>query len=274
MTQDNTTTEDFINQGIASGNLGMMKGIAETVTDLSDDQIKALLFSGSLEITKAMILNLKAGSTIFTDIAKRAISLEEEANGVTGTVIDETTGSIADTFFIVRDVCGAPTPEAQDASLRYAKDNIARIILGLNLDGLDLNAVTVDDIVMELDKSILSNQNAPEEIVTPFLTSPSDVLKAKAFVHANTDNDAIVAAMKADDDAATNIDGFKLAMIKDLNTDTMIQSNANIVAYLLGDNQSTPVGFAMFKNYLNVVLNGGSTIPGINIDALIAKFVG
>ena len=39
MTQDNTTTEDFINQGIASGNLDMMKGIAETVTDLSDDQI-------------------------------------------------------------------------------------------------------------------------------------------------------------------------------------------------------------------------------------------
>jgi len=274
MTQDNTTTVDFINQGIASSNLDMMKGIAETVTDLSDEQIKALLFSGSLEIAKAMVLNLKAGSTVFVDIATRAISLEEAANGVTGTVIDETTGLISDTFYIVRDVCGAPTPEAQDVAVRYAKDNIARVILGLNLDGLDLAAVTIDDIVMELDKVVLSNQNAPEATVTPFLTSTSDILKAKAFVHANTDNAAIVAVMKADDAAATNIDGFKLAMITDLDTDTMIQGNSSIVAYLLGENQSTPVGFAMFKNYLNVVLNGGSTVPGINIDTLIAKFVG
>lgn len=274
MTQQDTTTVEFVNQGIASGNIEMMKGIAETVTDLSDEQIKALLFSGSLEIAIAMVKNLKSGSTVFGDIATRAITLEEEANGVIGTVIDDNTGLVNTTFYTVRDVCGAPTPDAQDISVRFAKDNIARVILGLNLDGLDLAAVTLKDIVMELDKAVLSNQAAPDATVTPFLTDASDALRAKAFVHANTDNDAIVTAMQADDAASINIDGFKLAMIADLNTDAMIQGNAAIVVYLLGLTQSTPVGFAMFKNYIKVVLNGGSTVAGIDIDGLVAKFVG
>jgi len=251
----------------------MMKGIAQTVTDLNDDQIKALLFSGSLVIATTMIENLNVGSTIFGEVALRAITVEEEANGVTGTVIDTETGLLADTFTIVRDVCGQPTPEEQDASLRFAKDNIARVILGLNKDTLDLAAVSEDDIVFTLDKSVLTNQNAPLESVTPFLTNSSDALRAKAFVHANTENAAIVATMTAEDAAGTNIDGFKLAMISDLNNDAMLQSNSDIVTYLLGSTQSTPVSYAMFKNYITVVLNGGTTIPGIDTDALIATYV-
>lgn len=263
---------DFVNSAIASGNTEIMKGIAETVTDLSDDQIKTLLFSGSLEIVQAMILSLSAGSTTFSEVAQRAISEAEAANGVTANVVDEN-GNLLTTFTIVRDVCGQPTPENQDPAVRYAKDNIARITLALNKDGLDTAAVTVADIIFEIDKVLLTNQNTPTEVVTPFLTSNSDVLKAKAFVHKNTDNAEIVTVMTADDAAGTNIDGFKLAMISDLNTDAMIQGNVDIVKYLLTDTQSVPVRYAMFKNYLNVVLNGGTLIDGLDIDNLIATFV-
>ena len=263
---------DFVNAGIASGNIEMMKGIAETVTDLSDVQIKSLLFSGSLEITKAMILNLGNGSTIFSEIAQRALTVDEEAAGVTATVVDAD-GKLLDTFVTNRESCGAVTAEDQDVTVRFAKDNIARVILALNKDGIDLAAVTEDDIVFEIDKAILTNQNAPVDVVTPFLTNSSDVLRAKAFIHANTDNAQIVAVMTAEDTAGNNIDGFKLAMINDLSNDAMIQSNSNIVSYLLGETQSTPVKYAMFKNYINVVLNGGTIIPGLDTDALIATFV-
>jgi len=263
----------FVDAAIASGNIDMMKGIAETVTDLSDTQLQDLLFSGSLVVVKAAIENLRTGSSIFGAIATRAITLEEAANNITAIVIDTDTGKIADVFKTLRDVCGVPTPEDQPVEVRFAKDNIARIILALNKDELDTAAVTLEDIIMELDKSVLSNQNAPAETVTPFLTSSSDILRAKAFIHKNTDNDAIIAAMTADDAAMINIDGFKLAMIADLNNDDMIQENASIVTYLLGENQSTPVRYSMFKNYITVVLNGGTVIPEIDVDTLIATYV-
>jgi len=263
----------FVDAGIASGNIDMMRGIAETVTDLSDEQIKGLLFSGSLEVATSMIGKLSAGSTIFAEIAQTALSETEIAGGAFVKYFDEN-NAVLDTFIVVKPSCDIDLETAQDAALRYAKDNIAQIILGLNLDNLDTTSTTVAGLVMEIEKALLSNQNAPTDVVTPYLTNPSDTLRAKAFVHANTDNAEIINVMTAEDTAGNNIDGFKLAMIEDLNTDAMIQSNAAIVTYLLGENQSTPVRYAMFKSYITVVLNGGTAIPGLDTEALIAAYVG
>jgi len=263
---------DFVNSMINSGNVDAMKGIAETVVDLSDDQIKALLLGGSMEVTDAMIANLKEGSPIFEDIAKTALSQEDLDAGAIIRFLDAD-GNLMETFQIVRPSCNQDVVEDLDPSLKYANDVLARVTLALNLDKLDTSAITLDDVILEYKKEMLSNQNAPEDVVTPYLTSDIDVLRAKAFVHKNTDNDAIVEVMTQEDEAGNDIDAFKLAMIEDLNTDEMIQSNANIVAYLLGENQNAPVRYAMFKNYLQVVLNGGSTIDGIDIDNLIETFV-
>jgi len=263
----------FVDAGIASGNIDMMRGIAETVTDLSDEQIKGLLFSGSLEVATSMIGKLSAGSAVFAEIAQTALSETEIAGGAFVKYFDEN-NAVLDSFIVVKPSCDVDLETAQDAALRYAKDNIAQIILGLNLDNLDTTSTTVASLVMEIEKALLSNQNTPTDVVTPYLTNPSDTLRAKAFVHANTDNTEIINVMTAEDTAGNNIDGFKLAMIEDLNTDAMIQSNASIVTYLLGENQSTPVRYAMFKNYITVVLNGGTTIAGIDTEALIAAYVG
>ena len=263
---------DFVNAAIASGNIDMMKGIAETVTDLSDDQIKNLLFTGSLDVTKSIISKLQAGSSAFHAIAQRALTIEEAEAGVVVNVLDED-GKVAEKFSVLRDVCGAVNLEEQDEAIRFAKDNVARVIVGINKDGLDQTTINVESIVFEIDNVILSNQNAPLDVVTPFLNDATDTLKAKAYVHKNTDNGAIVSAMTAEDEAGNNIDGFKLAMIKDLNSNEMNQNNSNIVIYLLQENQTVPVKFAMFKNYLNVVLGGGSVIAGIDIAALTALFV-
>jgi hypothetical protein len=273
MTQTSTTiTSEFIDLAIASKNIDMMKGIAETVTDLTDAQIKALLLSGSLEVAKVTIASLSVGSNVFAEVAQRAIALNEIEMGVTVSVLN-TDGTLLDVFLTNRESCGTVVPADQTIEVRFAKDNLARVILGLNLDGLDNAAVTNADIVMELDKALLSNQNAPVEVVTPFLTNTSDILRAKAFVHVNTDNATIVAVMTADDAASLNIDGFKLSMISNLNTDAMIQGNDGIVAYLLGAGQSVPVQYAMFKNYVSVVLNGGSIVAGVNTSALIAAYI-
>lgn len=266
------STTQLVLDAIATGNVDLMKGIAATYTDLSADQIKALMFAGSLSVTKSMIANLGEGSAIFTDIAKTAITAEEAAMGITGKVVDAE-GALLDPFVTLKESCGSIVEEDQAAEVRYAMDNLARVILAINLDGLDKAAVTQADIVLEIQKSILGNQNAPEAVVTPYLTSSVDALRALAFVHTNTNNAEIVAVMTAEDAAGNNIDGFKLAMVALLKTDAMITANASIVAYLLGANQSTPVSYAMFKNYVTVVLNGGATVSGVDTAALVSAYV-
>jgi len=263
----------FVDAGIASGNIDMMRGIAETVTDLSDAQIKGLLFSGSLEVATATISKLKSGSTVFEEIAQIALT-QELIDGGAFTKILDTDGNVLNDFVVVKPSCDLDVETVQDVAVRYAKDNIARVITAVNMDNLDTAAVSESDLIMTIDMALLSNQNAPDAVVTPFLVNESDALRAKAFVHANTDNAQIVAVMTADDAAGTNIDGFKLAMIDDLNSEAMIQGNVAIVTYLLGEGQSTPVQFAMFKNYLTVILAGGTVIADVDADALTTLYVG
>jgi hypothetical protein len=176
-------------------------------------------------------------------------------------------------FVVQSDSCGETVLVDQEAGERYAKDNIARIVLDINLDGIDTTAVTLEDVIVSVEKALLTNVATDADVVTPFLESSLDALKAAAFVHPNTDNAMIVSQMTLDDENGVNIDGFKTAMINLLTTETMIQGNAEIVAYLLGAGQNAPVRFAMFKNYLNVVLNGGSLVAGLDTAALIADFV-
>jgi hypothetical protein len=262
----------FVNAGIASKNIGMMKGIAETVTDLSDEQLKALLFSGSLEVAIATIANLKDGSTVFAELAQTALSDELIEMGAILNVVDSD-GEILDTFTIIKPSCDIDVVEDTDASTRFAKDNVARIIMAFNLDEITVDATTSNTLIVELEKAILNNQAAPLDVVTPFLVNSLDELRALAFVHTNTDNAEIVAVMTADDTNGINIDGFKLAMIRLLNTDEMIQGNPLITAYLMAEDQSVAVSFAMFKNYMTVLANGGSTVAGIDIDRLIAAYI-
>jgi len=270
MANISTTDNQYIIDAIATGNVDLIKGIAET-TELDQPTREAMLFAGSLEVAKAVIKNLPEGSALFAEIAKRALSLEEIEMGKTVTISDE--NGLVNPFTVNSENCGEAvvTPQADD--VRFAKDNIARVALEINLDGLDSTAITLEDTILELEKALLANMVADTAVVTPFLTSTVDVLRAAAFVHPNTDNATIVSTMVIEDEAGNNIDGFKSAMITLLNTDEMIQGNAEIVAYLLGESQNAPVRYAMFKNYLNVVLNGGSLVAGLDTDALIAAFV-
>ena len=262
----------FVNAGIASGNIYMMKGIANTVTDLSDEQLKGLLFSGSLEVVKAVIAILEAGSTVFSEITQSALSQELSDSGAIINVVSSD-NNLLDTFTIVKPTCNIDVVENEPLATRFAKDNIARVIMAFNLDGLTIDETTLDSTVLEIEKAFLNNQNAPVDVVTPYLTNPLDALRALAFVHTNTDNAQIVTVMTADDANGVNIDGFKLAMIALLNSDVMIQGNPLITAYLMAEGQSVAVSFAMFKNYMTVLANGGSTVAGIDVDRLIAAYI-
>jgi len=262
----------FVDAGIASKNIGMMKGIAETVTDLSDDQLKALLFSGSLEVVVAAIANLEAGSPVFAQVAMTALSAELIALGAIISVVS-TDNTILDTFTLIKPSCDIDVVEPTNADERFAKDNIARIIMAFNLDEITIDATTSATLVLAIEKALLNNQVAPLDVVTPFLVSTVDDLRALAFVHTNTDNAEIVTVMTADDANGVNIDGFKLAMIKLLNSDTMIQGNPLITAYLMAEGQSVAVSFAMFKNYMTVLANGGSTVANIDVERLITAYI-
>jgi hypothetical protein len=266
-----TTDGNYILDAIATGNVDLIKGIAET-TELTVDQIKAMLFAGSLEVATTMVNNLPAGSELFAEVAKRAVEAAELEMGKTVSFADAE-GNLLDPFIVNSENCGEAVETPQEAGERYAMDNIAGLALGINLDGLDLAAVTLEDAIKAIQMALVTNANTPLEVVTPYLTNVNDSLRAAAFVHPNTDNSEIVAVMTSEDEAGNNIDGFKTAMIELLNTDVMIQGNAEIVAYLLGEGQNAPVRYAMFKNYVTVVLNGGSTIDGLNIDALVTAFV-
>ena len=272
---DGTLDEEvvaFVNAGIKSGNIDMMKGIATSVTDLTDEQLKLLLMSGSVEVIKATISALKDGSTIFGDIAKTALTPEMIEMGASIKVVDEE-GNILDPFILVKPSCDHNIEEEASADTRFAMDNIVRVAMALNLDKGTFDETSLEQFILEVEKEILNNQNAPKEVVTPYLTSSLDALRALAFVHKNTDNAEIVKVMTNDDANGVNIDGFKLAMINLLNTDEMIQSNPNISAYLMGENQNASIQFAMFKNYLKVLAEGGSTIPNVDYDRLIETFV-
>jgi len=271
MIQTGTGTE-FVDAAIASGDIELMKGIANNVEDLSDTQIKGLLFSGSLEVATSMIGKLQTGSTIFGEIAQLAVSKEAISNGAIVKVVSE--GVILNDFVTIMPSCEIDVETVQAVEVRYAMDNIARVIEALNLDALDFAAVTAADLILEIEKALISNQAAPEAVVTPYLVNALDVLRAKAFVHANTNNTEIVTVMTADDASNINIDAFKLAMIADLISEDMIQGNVEIVVYLVGATQSTPVKFNMFKNYTQVILNGGTVIPAINDEELIIEFMG
>jgi hypothetical protein len=263
----------FVNNAIDSGNPELMKGIAESVVDLSNEQKAKLLLSGSLDVVNAMIASFKdADADFFRDVDKIVLTADMIKNGARVIVADEN-GNLIDPFLIRNVVCNEIKDSEQDASLRFSKQNIAEIVKLLNLDKIDFSAVSTDDIIVQIEKDLLSNQDTPSDVVTPYLESENQELRAKAFVHKNTDNAAIIEEMKKSDENSENIDAFKLAMIKELNTDDMIQSNPEIVKYLLQDNQSNPVRFAIFKNYVSVVLNGGKTVDGIDIDSLIETFV-
>lgn len=262
----------FVDAGIASGNIDMMKGLAETVTDLSDAQLKALLFSGSLEVVIATISNLQAESPIFDELAQTALSAELIESGAIINVVS-TDGNLLETFTLVKPSCDIDIIEDQTIATRFAKDNIARVIMAFNLDDLVIDDSTITALIIEIEKAFLNNQTAPVEVVTPYLTNALDALRALAFVHTNTDNSEIVAVMTADDANGINIDGFKLAMIALLNTDAMIQGNPLITAYLLEENQSVAVSFAMFKNYMTVLAAGGSTIAYVDYERLIAAYI-
>lgn len=266
-----TTDSQYILDAIATGNVDLIKGIAET-TVLTEEQIRAILFTGSLDVVKSMVQFLPAGSNLFAEITERGLTPEELENGKSVTVLNAD-GTVASAFTITGENCGEVITTTQDATVRYAKDNIARIILAINLDGLDTAALTLEDVITTIEKALLANTATPTNVVTPYLTDDLDAIRAAAFVHPNTDNATIVATMTAEDAAGTNIDGFKMAMIALLTTNEMIQSNSSIVAYLLGAGQNAPVRFAMFKNYATVVLNGGSVIEGVDTDALVADFV-
>ena len=265
-----TTDNQYILDAIATQNVDLIKGIAETTT-LTDETKRAMLFSGSLEVAVAVIKSLPAGSALFAEIAKRAVTVEEIAMGKTVNLTDE--NGLIEPFTVQSDSCGETVIVNQEAGERYSKDNIARVVLDTNLDGIDATAVTLEDVIISIEKALLSNVATDTEVVTPFLESSLDALKAAAFVHPNTDNAMIVSQMTLDDENGLNIDGFKTAMINLLTNDTMIQGNSAIVAYLLGAGQNAPVRFAMFKNYLNVVLNGGTLVAGLDTAALIADFV-
>jgi len=272
---DGTIDEEvvaFVNAGIASKNIGMMKGIAETVTDLSDEQLKALLFSGSLEVAVATIAKLQAGSTVFAELAQTALSDELIEMGAIINVVSSD-NEILETFTLVKPTCDIDVVEDTSVELRFAKDNVARVIMALNLDVITIDTTTASALVLALEKAILNNQGAPLEVVTPFLVNTLDDLRALAFVHTNTDNAEIVTVMTADDANGINIDGFKLAMIKLLNTDEMIQGNPLITAYLMAEGQSVAVSFAMFKNYVAVLANGGSTVANVDYERLIAAYI-
>ena len=266
-----TTDSNYILDAIATGNVGLIKGIAETTT-LDEDQTKAILFAGSLEVVKAMVKNLPADSALFTEIAKRAVEPSELEAGKTVTFFD-VDGNLINPFIVTSENCGEAiqTPQADDE--RYAMDNIAALCLAINLDEIEEGTISLEDAIKSIQTALLTNVNTPLSVVTPYLTSSVDSLRAAAFVHPNTDNGQIVAVMTAEDEAGNNIDGFKTSMIELLNTDTMISENAEIVAYLLGENQNAPVRYAMFKNYVTNVLNGGIVIPGLDVDSLVATFV-
>jgi len=266
-----TTDANYISDAIATGNVALIKGIAET-TSLTDTQMGEMLFAGSLSVATAMVKNLPAGSGLFAEVALRAVEVSEIEMGKTVTLFDEN-GALLNPFIVNSENCGESVLTPQEDGERHAMDNVARVSLATNLDMLDTAAVGLEDAVKAIQVALLTNTNTPAEIVTPYLTSADDALRAAAFVHPNTDNTAIVTTMTADDAEGKSIDGFKLAMIELLNTDAMIQENAEIVVYLLGETQNAPVRYAMFKNYVNVVLNGGSTVDGIDTDALIAAFV-
>jgi hypothetical protein len=273
--QDGTIDEEvqaFVNAGIASGNIDMMKGLVETVTDLSDDQLKALLFSGSLIVATATIGKLQNGSPIFAEMAQIALSEELIAMEAIINVVSSD-GDLLDTFTLVKPSCDIDIVEDQDCTTRFAKDNIARVIRAFNLDGLVIDDAMIKATVLELEKAYLNNQNAPLSVVTPYLNNSLDSLRALAFVHTNTDNDEIVAVMTADDANGINIDGFKLAMIDLLNNDEMIQGNPKITAYLMQEDQSVAVSFAMFKNYMSVLSAGGSTVDNVDYDRLITAYI-
>lgn len=274
--QDGTTIDSevqaFVNDAISSKNIDLMKGIAETVTDLSDEQLKALLFSGSLDVLTAAIANLKTGSPVFAEVAQSALSTEFiDAGAVISVVSSDNT--ILDAFTLIKPSCDIDIVEETAIELRFAKDNIARVTMAFNLDGMTIDATTQDVIILEIEKAILNNQAAPLDVVTPFLVHTLDDLRALAFVHTNTDNAEIVTVMTADDANGINIDGFKLAMIKLLNTDIMIQTNPMVSAYLMAAGQSVSVSFVMFKNYMTVLANGGATIADVDTDRLIAAYI-
>lgn len=266
-----TTDLQYITDAIATGNIDLIKGIAAT-TVLTEEQMRAILLSGSLEVVTTMMKFIPAGSTLFAEVSNRAVELAELEIGKTVSVLDEE-GNVLSSFVVNSLNCGEAIVTPQDAAVRYAKDNIAALILAINLDGLDLTAVTLEDVINSIEKALLANMDADTDVVTGYLTDDKDAIRAAAFVHPNTDNATIVATMTADDAAGKNIDGFKTAMIALLNTDAMIQGNAEIVAYLLGAGQNAPVRFAMFKNYVKVVLNGGSIVAGTDVDALVADFI-
>jgi len=259
---DNEVIE-FVNNAINSGNKDLMSGIAESVTDLTDEQILKLLSSGSKYTVLKMIKNLNENNvSLFAKIDKKLISKEQAAIGVR---IDKIDGK----FYLVKPLCEDEQKiEIKDDDL-YSKDVLLKNIQELNIDGIE----SFETVIHEMELVLLSNRNCSTEVVTSYLNSEFNDLKAKAFVHRNTDNQAIVDQMTADDAAGVDDDGFKLAMIADLNTNEMIQDNAIIVKYLLGANQNAPVRYAMFKNYVTVLMNGGQTIDGIDIDALVAEFV-
>ncbi len=262
----------FVNDGIASGNIDMMKGLAETVTDLSDEQLKALLFSGSLVVATATIAKLQTGSTVFAEIAQTALSAELIALNAIINVVS-TDGTLLDTFTLVKPSCDIDIIEDEPTESRYAKDNIARVIMAFNLDGLVIDEASATAIILEIEKAFLNNQVAPLEVVTPYLVNELDALRALAFVHTNTDNAEIVNVMTADDANGIDIDGFKIAMIELLNTDAMIQGNPLITAYLMAEGQSVAVSFKMFKNYVTVLAAGGSTVANVDYDRLIAAYI-
>lgn len=266
-----TTDNQYIIDAIATGNVDLIKGIAET-TSLDEATQKAMLFAGSLEVATAMVGNLENGSALFVEVAKRAVEAAELEMGKTVSLKD-TDGNLINPFIVNSENCGEAVETPQEADERYAMDNIAALALDTNLDGLDLAAVSLEDAIKAIQIALLTNVNTPLEVVTPYLTAGSDELRAAAFVHPNTDNAEIVSVMTSEDEAGNNIDGFKTAMIALLDSDAMIQSNAGIVAYLLGEGQNAPVRYAMFKNYITSVLNGGSTVGGLDVDVLVAAFV-
>lgn len=262
----------FVNAGINSKNISMMKGITQTVTDLTDDQLKQLLFAGSLEVAISAIANLGTNDALFTEIAQQALSDElKELDAYINVVDDE--NAILDTFLLVKPICDENVSTEEDSATRFAKDNIARVLMALNLDGDVIDETTLDAYVLEIEKAYLNNQNAPLNVVTPYLTNSLDALRALAFVHSNTDNAEIVTVMTADDANGINIDGFKLAMINLLDSDAMIQGNPLITSYLMAEGQSVAVSFAMFKNYMTVLAADGSTVANVDYERLIAAYV-
>ncbi len=302
---DNVTVDPevkaFVDAGIASGNIDMMKGIAETVTDLSAEQIEALLLAGSLDVVQTIIATIDEATDtgILGDINSRVLTPEQAATGLYTITVLNQDGTLIPSdpgFSVVKASCDIDEVILQSTNslARLSMDNICATILGTNMDKLDLAAVTAEDIINALKIAILSNITIPTDIVTEYLTDDSDTLRAKAYVNPNTDNATIIEEMTRLDAEGTNIDAFKLAMISDLNTDTMLQGNIDIVIHLLGGTtvplledevaplipvyltQSTPVQFAMFKNYMLVLAtDNGTVIDGIiGIEDLINTYVG